>query len=75
MLATLDALEHARSKFTMKARARVADKPSARDVVEDMIRQAQGRFDQGAEILRHRLLLDDSVLSARGVRPWEHEQS
>ena len=51
----------------------MTDKPSARDVVEDMIRQAQGKFDQGAEILRHRLLLDDSLLSARGVRPWENE--
>ncbi len=75
MLETLDALVQAREKFATKARNRVVDKPSAHYPVEEMIRKAQHKFDRGAEILRHRLLLGDSVLSTRGIRPWEDEES
>ena len=75
MLMTLAALEQARRKFTTKTRDRFLGNPSARDVVERTIRKGEAKFDQGAEIVRHRLLLGDSILSSRGVRPWMDEHS
>ncbi len=52
-----------------QARDRVVDKAPAHYVVEEMIRKAQPKVDRGADVLRHRLLLSNSVLSTRGVRP------
>ena len=75
MLETLTALEQARRKFTTKTRERLLDNPSALDVAEKAIGKGEAKFDQGADIVRHRLLLGDSILSSRGVRPWMDEHS
>jgi len=66
MLETLTALEHARREFTMKTRERLLDNPYALDVAEKAIGKGEAKFDQGAEIVRHRLLLGDSILGAQG---------
>lgn len=71
LLAALDALERARSTTAAKLRQRAAEKPAARDIIEQSSRTAQARIELHAERVRHRLLLDDGVLSAHGVRPWE----
>jgi len=73
MLKTLDGFEQARAMFATGVRDRVPDDPSTSDGVDEMILKAHGKFDQGAKIVRHRLLIGDSVLSTRGVRPWEEE--
>lgn len=75
LLKTLDALGKAREAVATRVRKRAAGTPSACYWVEEVIRKAQGKVDHQAEIVRHRLLLDDSLLSSRGVRPWENERS
>jgi hypothetical protein len=43
--------------------------------MEQADRKAQRTIERHAERVRHRLLLDDGVLGARGHRPWENEGS
>ena len=74
MLAALEALERARATIATTLRSRAIEKPAARDAIEQANRKAQTTIELHAERVRHRLLLDDSVLSARGLRPWEQDK-
>lgn len=74
MLETLNALEETQRKVATKLRDRLADQPAPDYDVEEIIRKVDGKIDRKAEVLRHCLMVDDSVLSSRGVRPWEGEQ-
>ncbi len=71
MLSGLDALERSRVKVAAKLRRRAMEKPAARGVIEEASRKVQSKLELAAESVRHRLLLSDSILSSRGVRPWE----
>jgi len=51
------------------------EKPAARDVIEDNSQTAQAKIKLHAERVRQRLQLDDGVLNAQGVRPWEDAPS
>ena len=57
--------------MTAKLRQRAAERLAARDIIEQTSRTAQAKIELHAERMRHRLLLDDGMLSAHGVRPWE----
>ena len=72
MLAGLDGIERARAKVAAKLRHRASEKPAARGVIEEASQKVPAEFDLAAEKVRHRLLLDDGILSSRGVRPWEN---
>ena len=74
LLEVLRATEKRRAKFVTQVRERAVQKPAAHDLVEEMVREAQRVFDRTDEGVRHRLLVCDSVLSIRGVRPWEDEK-
>jgi hypothetical protein len=75
MLVALEALERTRATLATKLRPRAAQKPAARAAMEQAGRKAQTTIDLHAKRVRHRLLLDDAILSARGVRPWEQDQN
>ena len=71
MLAGLAGLERGRAKATAKLRQRAREKPAARGVIEAASHEVHDELERTAESVRHRLLLNDSILSTRGVRPWE----
>lgn len=71
MLAALEALERARATVATKLRRRALEKPAARDAIAQADRRSQATIERHAERVRHRLLLDDSILSTHGARPWE----
>ncbi len=71
MLAGLDGLERGRAKVAAKLKQRAVEKPAARGVIEEASQKAQAKFELAAEKARYRLLVDDAMLSRRGVRPWE----
>ena len=73
MLAALEALEQAGSTVATKLRERAIEKPAAGEAMAQANRKAQATIEKHAERLRHRLLLDDGVLSSHGVRPWEQD--
>ncbi len=67
----LDAVERGRTKLTAKLRQRALEKPATRGVIEQVGQRVEGELERGAETVRHRLVVSDRILSARGVRPWE----
>ena len=73
MLAALEALERARATVATKLRGRAMDQPAAREAIAQANRKAQATIERHAERVRHRLLLDDGILSTHGVRPWEQD--
>jgi hypothetical protein len=73
MLGALEALERARETVATKLEGRAIEKPAARDAIEQASHKAQATIELHAERVRHRLLLDDGILSSHGVRPWEQE--
>ena len=75
MLAALEALEHARATVATKLRSQATQKPAAREAIEQASRKAQTTIELHAERVRHRLLLDDGILSTRGLRPWEQDDT
>ena len=74
MIAGLDALERGWGKAVAKLNQRATEKPAARPIIEETSQRVQGKLERAAERERHRLLLGDSILSARGLRPWEDAQ-
>ena len=74
MLAALEALERTRAMLATKLRPRAMEKLAAREAIEQANRKAQSTIELHAERVRHRLLLDDSILSTRGLRPWEQDK-
>ena len=75
MLAGLDALERDRAKVAAKLSQRAVEKPAARGVIEEASQKVQAELERAGEGVRHRLLLSDSILSTRRVRPWEDAES
>lgn len=75
MLAALEALERARATVETKLRRRATEKPAAREAIAQAGRKAQATIELHAERVRHRLLLDDDVLSTHGVRPWQQDRN
>ena len=51
------------------------EKPAAREAMEQANRKAQTTMELHADHVRHRLQLDDGILSARGLRPWEQDNN
>lgn len=74
MLAAIEALERARATVATKLRRRALEKPAAREAIAQAERKAQATIERHAERMRHRLLLDDSILSTHGARPWEQDR-
>lgn len=74
MLAGLAGLERGRAKALAKLRQRALERPAARGVIEAAGHEVQDELERAAEGMRHRLLISDSILSTRGVRPWEDAQ-
>ena len=74
MLAGLDGLERGWAKVAVKLKQRALEKPAAGGVMEEASQKVQAKFELAAEKVRHRLLLDDAMLSRRGVRPWEETE-
>ncbi len=70
----LAGLERGRAKVAVKLKQRALEKPAARGVIEDASQKVQAKRELAAEKVRHRLLLDDAILSRRGVRPWEEAE-
>ena len=75
MLVALEALERARARVATKLQRRAMEKPAAREAIAQANRKAQATIELHAERVRHRLLLDDSILSTHGVRPWEQDRN
>ena len=75
MLAALEALDGDSGDGGDKAAAASVEKPAAREAMEQANDKAQAAIELHAERVRHRLLLDDGLLSARGLRPWEQSQN
>jgi hypothetical protein len=73
MLSALEGLERARATVATQLEERAAEKPAAREALERATEKAQTKFAIYAERVRHRLLLDDGLLAAHGVRPWEQD--
>jgi hypothetical protein len=71
MLAGLAAIEHGQEKAVTGLSQRALEKPAARGVIENTRQDVEQKLERAAERVRHRLLLSDSILSTRGVRPWE----
>lgn len=69
MLAALDALELGRTKLAAKVRQRVAEKPAARGLIEAVTKRCRPSSSWARRACA--MLLSDSILSTRGVRPWE----
>ena len=51
------------------------EKPAVRGAMEQANRKAQTTMELHADRVRHRLQLDDGILSARGLRPWEQDEN
>ena len=75
MLAALESLEQARAAVATKLRRHAMDKPAVRDAMEQANRTSQTTIERHADRVRHRLVVDDGILSARGVRPWEQDHN
>ena len=75
LLDALEALDQTRAMVATKLRRRAMDKPAAREALEQADRKAQTTIDLHAERVRHRLQLDDGILSAHGLRPWERDNN
>lgn len=73
LLAALEALERARATVATKLRRRAMERPAAREAIAQASGKALATIDLHGERVRHRLLLDDSILSTHGVRPWEQD--
>ena len=71
MLELLHALEEAREELSRRG-AGLWELPFAYGV-DEAIRAAQDKIKREAEIQRHWLLVCDSALGTRGVRPWEDD--
>ena len=74
LLAALEALEGARATVATKLRLQATSQPAAREAMEQANRKAQTTMERHAERVRHRLTLDDGILSTHGLRPWEDEK-
>jgi glycosyltransferase involved in cell wall biosynthesis len=66
--AALDRLERGRAKVAAKLRQRAMEKPAARGVIEETSRKVQDKLERAEESVRHRLMINNRILSARGVR-------
>ena len=75
LLAALESLELARATVATKLRRQAMEKPAARQAIEQADRKAQTTMELHAERVRHRLLIDDGILSTHGLRPWEQEKN
>ena len=75
MLAVLAGLERGRAKAVTRLKQRALEKPAERRAIEGASQEVQAELERAAEGVRHRLLLSDSILSTRGVRPWEDVKS
>lgn len=73
LLGALEALERARAVVATKLRSQALEKPAAREAIELAGRKSQATIERHAERVRHRLLIDDGVLDASGLRPWEQD--
>ena len=73
MLAALDALERARETVATHLRRQAIEKPAARQAIAQADRKAQATIERHADRVRHRLVLNDGILSSHGVRPWEQD--
>ena len=73
LLDALESLERARTTVATKLSGRAIEKPAAREAIEQASRKAQATIELHAERVRHRLALDDGILSSHGVRPWEQD--
>ena len=73
LLTALEALERARATVATELQRRAAKKPAAREAIAQADRKAQATMQRHAERVRHRLQLDDGILSTHGVRPWEQD--
>ena len=73
LLGALEALERARTTVATKLRRQADDQPAAREAIAQADTKAQATFERHAERVRHRLSLDDGVLSTYGLRPWEQD--
>jgi hypothetical protein len=71
LLVALEALEQSQATVATELARQAIEKPAAREAMEQASRKAQTTIELHAERVRHRLLLDDGVLSSRGHRPWE----
>ena len=74
LLAALEALERAGTTVATRLGRRAMEKPAAREAMAQAIRKTQAKLEVHAERIRHRLLLDDGILSTHGVRPWEQDE-
>jgi len=73
LLAALESLDQAGTTVATKLRRQALDKPAAAEAMAQAGDKAQATIDRHAERVRHRLLLDDGLLNAHGVRPWERD--
>ena len=51
------------------------EKPAVREAMEQANRKAETTMKRHADRVRHRLQLDDGILNARGLRPWEQDNN
>jgi hypothetical protein len=75
LLVALEALERTRATVATTLRRQATEKPAARKAIEQANRKAQTTIELHAERVRHRLSLDDGILSTRGLRPWEQDKN
>jgi hypothetical protein len=73
ILGTLEAIERVRTRVATELEKHAAEKPAAHEALERATEKSRAKFAMCTERVRHRLLLDDGLLNARGVRPWEHD--
>ena len=73
ILGTLEAIERARAKVARHMEEHAAEEPAEREALERATRKADAKFAMHIGRVRHRLLLDDGLLNAHGVRPWEQD--
>jgi hypothetical protein len=73
-LAALEALERAGTTVAAELRQQATPTPAGREALAQANRKAQATIERHAERTRHRLVLDDGILSAHGVRPWEQDR-
>ena len=73
LLAALESLQQAGATVATKLRRQAIDTPAAGEAMAQANDKAQATIERHAERVRHRLLLDDGLLSGHGVRPWEKD--
>jgi hypothetical protein len=71
ILGALEALERARATVATELEKHAAQTPAVREDLERSTAKAAAKLAIYTERVRHRLLLDDGLLNAHGVRPWE----